>query len=392
MPDGSFSFKIWRLENEIGRGTVSCIYICTDMDSRQRYACKKIIKQSIKANEGKKKLMNEIKIHRSLKHPGIVRFAHFFDDDNAIYIILEECKFGSLQELITKRKVFHELEVQVIAKQLVATLVYLRGKRIIHRDFRLSNMLLSDQLDIKICDFGYASQLETYDERRMSVIGAPHYIAPEILRIKFGHSFEADIWSLGVSLYIMLTGKPPFAGADERTIHKAVQTGEFKFPKDDPISEEAEDLITKLLFQNPQKRPVLEEIVCHPFFSKNKLPRQLPRSSLKEAPEFKYLKDYIPVGKIKNAPKEMDRKGLNLQTSDDQDQRLIKRNNVKDAGSVGLANRLVTGSNSTPNLKLGPMRQGSSVGLISPRKKPTEQKKAKLDGEDCDEYQGEADQ
>ena len=85
----------------------------------------------------------------------------------------------------------------------------------------------------------------------MSVIGSAHYIAPEIIRIKFGHSFEADIWSFGVCLYIMLTGKPPFTGPDEKTIKNAVSKGEFKFPKDEPISEEAEDLISKLLFQNP---------------------------------------------------------------------------------------------------------------------------------------------
>ena len=199
----------------------------------------------------------------------------------------------------------------------------------------------------------------------MSIVGAPNFIAPEVLKFKFGHSFEVDVWSLGICIYFMLVGKPPFAANDAKEIHKKVQNGEFKFPKDTPISEEAEDLITKLLFQNPQKRPVLEEIVIHPFFQKNKLPRILPRSSLKEAPDYNYLKDYIPIDKIKDAPKQTNFHALGLsnhigEKNEDGGQISARgriRNEAVKSGSLALENRLQFSKNSsTPNLKLSPMR------------------------------------
>lgn len=85
----------------------------------------------------------------------------------------------------------------------------------------------------------------------MTVCGSPFYIAPETLRVKFGHSFEVDIWALGICMYTMLTGKPPFLSNDPKECHNKILKGNFTFPMDGSVSKEAEDLITRLLFQNP---------------------------------------------------------------------------------------------------------------------------------------------
>lgn len=90
-------------------------------------------------------------------------------------------------------------------------LVYLRTKRIIHRDLKLGNLLLSLNMEVKVCDFGLACQLDSYDERRLTVCGTPNYIAPEVISTTSnGHSFEVDIWALGIIMYALLCGKPPF--------------------------------------------------------------------------------------------------------------------------------------------------------------------------------------
>ena len=90
--------------------------------------------------------------------------------------------------------------------------MYFRSKRIIHRDLKLGNLLISKEMELKICDFGLACQLETYDERRRTVCGTPNYIAPEVLNNNYGHSFEVDVWAFGIILFALFTGKPPFEG------------------------------------------------------------------------------------------------------------------------------------------------------------------------------------
>lgn len=92
--------------------------------------------------------------------------------------------------------------------------MFLRSKRIIHRDLKLGNILLGQNMEIKLCDFGLAVQLESFDERRMTVCGTPNYIAPEVLRHEMGHSFEVDVWALGIIMYALLVGKPPFETND----------------------------------------------------------------------------------------------------------------------------------------------------------------------------------
>ena len=126
------------------------------MDNGVKWACKLVEKKSLTQNKAKAKLMSEIKIHRCLKHKNIVQFHNFFDDDNRIYIMLEICENNSLHEMLDKRKTLEELEVQYFARAIIQMLIFLRSKRIIHRDLKLGNILLSNQMEIKICDFGLA--------------------------------------------------------------------------------------------------------------------------------------------------------------------------------------------------------------------------------------------
>lgn len=130
-------------------------------------------------------------------------------------------------------------------------LIYLLKNKIIHRDLKLGNLFLNDKLEIKLGDFGLAAWLEFDIEKRHTVCGTPNYLAPEVLTSKLGHSYEVDIWSLGVILYALLIGKPPFETSDVKMTYDKIKKGIYSFPENIKISENAKDLITKIFNLNP---------------------------------------------------------------------------------------------------------------------------------------------
>jgi len=148
----------------------------------------------------------EIRLHQSLNHPNIVRFASCFEDKERVYILMEFCPNGSLNDVLRRRKLFTELEAKCVMLQLVGALQYLQSSRVIHRDLKLSNLFIGSDMLFKLGDFGLASRLEFGIEKKRTFCGTPNYVAPEILEGLTGHSFEVDIWSLGIVLYTLLVG------------------------------------------------------------------------------------------------------------------------------------------------------------------------------------------
>ena len=141
-------------------------------------------------------------------------------------------------------------------------------ERVIHRDLKLGNLFLNENMQIKIGDFGLAARLEIDEERKFTMCGTPNYIAPEILANKTeGHSYEVDIWSLGVILYTMIIGTPPFETEDVKQTYERIKLCQYDFPRHVAISEAAKDLIRRILSKNPQSRPTLNDIISHPWFT-----------------------------------------------------------------------------------------------------------------------------
>jgi polo-like kinase 1 len=143
---------------------------------------------------------------------------------------------------------------------MIGALKYLHAHRVIHRDLKLGNLFLNDQMMIKTGDFGLASKLEFEGEKKRTICGTPNYIAPEVLDGKLGHSYEVDIWSLGVILYTMLIGKPPFETSDVKTTYRRIRMNAYAFPDHVQISDPAKALITRILNTDPTKRPTLDEM------------------------------------------------------------------------------------------------------------------------------------
>lgn len=170
-------------------------------------------------------------------------------------------------ELLKRRKVLTEPEVRFFTTQICGAIKYMHSRRVIHRDLKLGNIFFDSNYNLKIGDFGLAAVLANESERKYTICGTPNYIAPEVLMGKHsGHSFEVDIWSLGVMLYALLIGKPPFQARDVNTIYERIKCRDFSFPRDKPISDEGKILIRDILSLDPIERPSLTEIMDYVWF------------------------------------------------------------------------------------------------------------------------------
>ena len=206
----------------LGKGGFAHCYEILDEESHQYLAGKIIPKTNLIKSLAKQKLISEIKIHKSVHHENIVSFAHYFEDYENVYILMEFCTNQTMHELLKRRKNLTELEVQYYIFQLKKALKYLHKLKIIHRDLKLANLFLSDTLQLKLGDFCLAAKIEFEGERKRSLCVTPNYIAPEILDGKRGHSFEVDIWSLGIIIYILLIGKPPLETNNKKETYKRI--------------------------------------------------------------------------------------------------------------------------------------------------------------------------
>lgn len=294
---GDFAIKRYARGKLLGKGGFAKCYEITNLETKRVLAAKIIAKSSLSKSRARQKLISEIKIHKSLHHDNIVGFEHVFEDQENVYILLEMCANQTLNELLKRRKRLTELEVQCYVVQIISALKYLHGNRVIHRDLKLGNLFLSDKMEIKIGDFGLATKLEFDGEKKRTICGTPNYIAPEILDGKMGHSYEVDIWSLGVICYTLLVGKPPFETPDVKTTYKKIRMNSYSFPDHVPLSDAAKGLITRILNLDPARRPTLDEIIQHPFFNNGgTIPKLLPVSTLACPPSASYLRQFLPQG------------------------------------------------------------------------------------------------
>lgn len=150
-------------------------------------------------------------------------------------------------------------------------------------------------MEVKIGDFGLATKLEFDGERKRTICGTPNYIAPEVLEGKQGHSYEVDVWSIGVIIYTLIIGKPPFETSDVKTTYKRIRMNAYNFPDNVQISEAARDLITKILNNDPAKRPTIDDIMVHEWINHSgTIPRLLPASTLACPPSSTYIRQFLP--------------------------------------------------------------------------------------------------
>ncbi|ESR39580.1 serine/threonine-protein kinase SAPK2 [Citrus sinensis] len=212
--------------------------------------------------------------HRALKHPNIIRFKEVFLTPTELAIVMEYAAGGELFERICSAGRFSEDEARYFFQQLISGVSYCHSMQICHRDLKLENTLLdgSKAPRLKICDFGYSKSSVLHSQPK-STVGTPAYIAPEVLSRKEYDGKIADVWSCGVTLYVMLVGAYPFEDPeDPRNFKKTIQrilSVHYSIPGYVRVSLECRHLLSRIFVADPEKRITIPEIQKHPWFLKN---------------------------------------------------------------------------------------------------------------------------
>uniref|UniRef100_A0A671X973 Serine/threonine-protein kinase PLK3 n=1 Tax=Sparus aurata TaxID=8175 RepID=A0A671X973_SPAAU len=258
-------------------------YEMTDLSTNKMYAVKVIPQSRVSKPHQRDKITNEIELHKTLSHKHVVKFSHHFEDQENIYIFLELCSRKSLAHIWKARHTLTEPEVRYYLKQIISGLKYLHSRGILHRDLKLGNFFVNENMELRLGDFGLAAKLETVEQRKKTICGTPNYLAPEVLN-RQGHGTESDVWSLGCVMYTLMCGNPPFETLDLKETYKCIKEVRYNLPSS--LSPAAQKLISGILQKNPSDRLSLDQILNHEFFTKGFTPDKLPPSSCVMVPEL----------------------------------------------------------------------------------------------------------
>ncbi|CAN1259041.1 Serine/threonine-protein kinase SAPK3 [Linum perenne] len=259
----------YEMIKDLGSGNFGVAKLVRDKKTKELVAVKYI-------ERGKKR---EIINHRSLRHPNIVRFKEVWLTPTHLAIVMEYAAGGELFARICNAGRFSEDEARFFFQQLISGVSYCHSMEICHRDLKLENTLLdgSPAPRLKICDFGYSKSGLLHSQPK-STVGTPAYIAPEVLSRKEYDGKIADVWSCGVTLYVMLVGGYPFEDPDDpRNFRKTIgriMSVQYSIPDYVRVSADCKQLLSRIFVANPAKRITIPEIKQLPWFLKN-LPKEL---------------------------------------------------------------------------------------------------------------------
>lgn len=258
-------FKDYEVEKEIiGTGLYGIIKKCRHKRSGLQYAVKEVSKSGLTPAMIKSKAMHhQIQILKEIDHPCVLRIHDFYEDKYTCYIVMDCYSGGDLIERVLNLGKLPENECAAIAWQVLSALGYLHNKSIVHRDIKPENIVLEDkesEIFVKIIDFDNAIH---YNAPLQDIIGTLEYMAPEIFDGNYNE--KVDIWSLGVLLYVLLSGNSPFGSDSEEAIKLNIKKGIYHLDGQDwqEVSPEAKDLIRKLLVVNPNERFSAQEALNH---------------------------------------------------------------------------------------------------------------------------------
>merc|ERR1719168_422395 len=294
--------ELYRLTGEVlGQGAYASVQTCVNIYTEMEYAVKIIEKVP---THSRSRVFKEIDLfHHCQGHPNIIQLIEYFEETERFYLIFEKVSGGQLLDHIQTRKYFTEQEAANIIRDVASALEFLHSKGIAHRDLKPENVLCvyRDRLTpVKLCDFDLGSGIKFHSgggsdttPLLLTPVGSAEFMAPEIVEAfiedteeDFKYDKRCDLWSLGVMMYILLCGYPPFSGycgskcgwneggfCDEcqRNLFDNIKDGDFEFPKSEwsSISVEAKDLITKLLVKDAKKRISAAEVIRHPWLETN---------------------------------------------------------------------------------------------------------------------------
>ncbi|XP_039934090.1 serine/threonine-protein kinase 10 [Hirundo rustica] len=313
--------EVWEVVGELGDGAFGKVYKAKNKETGALAAAKVI---ETKSEDELEDYMVEIEILATCEHPHIVRLLGAFYWDGKLWIMIEFCPGGAVDAaMLELDRGLTEPQIQVICRQMLEALHYLHSKRIIHRDLKAGNVLLTQDGDIKLADFGVSAKNVKTLQKRDSFIGTPYWMAPEVVMCETmkdtPYDYKADIWSLGITLIEMAQIEPPHHELNPmRVLLKIAKSEPPTLSCPSKWSLEFRDFLKKALDKNPETRPSAAQLLEHPFVSKvtsNRALRELVaeakaevmeeiEESRDEAEEDDSSESASPPGKHKRDPSE----------------------------------------------------------------------------------------
>jgi serine/threonine protein kinase len=269
-PKSLDDFKILKV---IDKGSFGKVFLVKNKTNGKLYAMKRIRKDILIEKGQIQNTKNERDILLSLEHPFLLGMDFVFQNDHRLYFFLDYVKGGNLFESLYTVKRFPEEQVKFIVAQIVLALGCLHDNKVVHRDLKPENVLFEENGYIKLADFGLAKFLLDSKQSTNSFCGTAEYLAPEILEMK-GHGYAVDWWTLGILIYELRIGRPPFLDKNHQKLGRLIKKGKIIFP--DPVrhkidmTEELKDIITQLLERNPSKRigaGGYQQVMNHKWFA-----------------------------------------------------------------------------------------------------------------------------
>ncbi|KAJ3433177.1 protein kinase [Anaeramoeba flamelloides] len=252
------------LSKTLGEGKTGKVKLAIDQRTSQKVAIKIISKKKLKDLNLDTKIKREIQAMKIFCHPHIVRLYEVIESVDYLYLVIEYVPGGELFDYLVERDSLSEQEARKFFQQIISAIHYIHSKGVAHRDIKPENILLDENCNIKISDFGLSNIMEDGLLLKTSC-GTPNYASPEVIGGKQYAGPEVDVWSCGVVLYAMLVGALPFDENNISLLFQKIKKASYYIPFEE-VTSEALDLIVGLLNPSPIKRLTMENIFVHPWF------------------------------------------------------------------------------------------------------------------------------
>jgi 5'-AMP-activated protein kinase catalytic alpha subunit len=252
----------YKIDQLLGTGSFGKVFQCTDTETHRLYAIKVISLELIRANKLELQLKKEFTILKRLEHPHIIRLIETLRTKKYVFLVTELVLGGDLFDYLQTNGPFDERTARRVFGEIIDAMEYCHEKKIVHRDLKDSNVLLTPEVKVKIADFGFSNVCVNDSDLLSTLCGTPSFISPEILLHK-PYSYPVDIFSAGVILFLMVSGYLPFDDNDDVLLMKKTIDCVFEMPYQ--FSNNLKDLISKLLVKSPEQRISINLIKSHPW-------------------------------------------------------------------------------------------------------------------------------
>jgi len=255
----------YKIQRKLGEGNFSTVKLASHSLTGEKVAIKILEKTKVTKLEEKERINRELAIMKKLNHYNIVKLYQIVETKLTIYLIQENVPGKEFMEYLTKKGKLKEVDACKFFHQIISGLEYMHKCGVAHRDFKPENILITkDDTVLKIIDFGLGN-IYKHNQLLKTACGSPCYAPPEMIKEESYDGAKSDIWSSGIILYLMLCGKLPFYHEQNEIMYEKILSGKFEHPSH--LSENAKDLLDKIIEVDPKKRLNFEEIKSHPWFN-----------------------------------------------------------------------------------------------------------------------------